>query len=187
MTHGRARVSIAPKPVGPLDIERLAARQSVVLPKRRAGKPAKSVGVNIDASWHEGMAGLAYVSSSLGNRAVLVACRGTIQGEYLALLMAMGDAEKSEVPGQIDFCLHSTAVANLIVGETPELVELHRHVKAMLSRHPQWRLILVERERNRMAQRLARRTLRQWQEPEKTSTQNGTPGGESLTGGHEPS
>ncbi|MGH2912112.1 MAG: reverse transcriptase-like protein [Solirubrobacteraceae bacterium] len=111
------------------------------------------------------MAGLAYISSSLGNRAVLVACRGPVESEYLALLMAMGDAEKSEIPGRLDFRLDSSTVAHLTLGGTPELLELRDHVLTMLARHSQWRLILVEPERNRIADGPAGRTLEQGQEP----------------------
>jgi hypothetical protein len=155
----------APRTVEPLDTDVLLARRSVILAKRRARKLAKPLYINTDASWQGGIAGLAYVSGSLGNRATLVACSGSTEGEYLALLMAMEDADLSELPGAIDFRVDSTAVAHLAVGETRQLRALHHRVKTMLSRHREWRLVLVERQRNRDANKMARRTLKQWQEP----------------------
>lgn len=152
----------APRTVGALDVEVLLARRQVILAKRRARKLAKPIYINTDASWKGGIAGLAYVSGSLGNRTFLVACKGPIEGEYLALLMAMEDAERSELPGPIDFRLDSTAVVHLAVGTTPELVELRHRVMAMLSRHREWRLVYVERGRNWTADRMARRRLREW-------------------------
>jgi Reverse transcriptase-like len=152
----------APRTVGALDADVLLARRPVILAKRRARKLAKPTYINTDASWKGGVAGLAYVSGSLGNRTFLVACKGPIEGEYLALLMAMEDAEHSELPGPIDFRLDSTAVVHLAVGTTRELVELRHRVMAMLSRHREWGLVYVERGRNRTADRMARRTLREW-------------------------
>jgi hypothetical protein len=152
----------APKTVEMLDPDVLAARRPVILAKRRARKLAKPIYINTDASWKGGIAGLAYVSGSLGNRTFLVACKGPIEGEYLALLMAMEDAERSKLPGPIDFRLDSTAVVHLAVGTTAELVELRHGVMAMLSRHREWRLVYVERGRNLTADRMARRTLREW-------------------------
>ncbi|HTD57647.1 MAG TPA: hypothetical protein VK672_02030 [Solirubrobacteraceae bacterium] len=132
MTHKKRK---APKTVEPLDAGILAAQRPVILAKRKARKLAKPIYINTDASWKGGIAGLAYVSGSLGNRMFLVACTGPIEAEYLALLMAMQDAERADLPGAIDFRVDSTAVAHLAVGKTAELVELHHRVKAFLSRH----------------------------------------------------
>lgn len=146
--------------MGALDAEILMARRPVILAKRRARKLAKPIYINTDASWKDGIAGLAYVSGSLGNRTYMVACNGPIESEYMALLMAMEDAERSELPGPIDFRLDSTAVVHLAVGTTPELVKLRHRVKAILARHREWRLAYVERGRNLTADRMARATLR---------------------------
>jgi hypothetical protein len=81
----------------------------------------------------------------------------------MALLMAMEDAERSELPGPIDFRLDSTAVVHLAVGTTSELVKLRHRVMALLARHREWRLAYVERRRNWVADRMARRTLHEWQ------------------------
>ena len=152
----------APRTVGSLDADALLARRSVVLAKRRARKLAKPIYINTDASWKGGVAGLAYVSGSLGSRTFLVACQGPIEGEYMALLMAMEDAERSELPGPIDFRLDSTAVVHLAVGTTSELVKLRHRVMALLARNREWRLAYVERRRNWVADRMARRTLHEW-------------------------
>jgi hypothetical protein len=165
MASGSAVVPVrrkAPRTVGPLDAELLLARRPVVLAKRRARKLAKPLYINTDASWKGGVAGLAYVSDSLGNRTYLIACAGPTEAEYLALLMAMEDAELAELPGPVDFRLDTTAVVHLAVGTTDELVKLRHRVKGVLSRHREWRLIHVERRRNWVADRMARRTLSNW-------------------------
>ncbi|MGH2880134.1 MAG: reverse transcriptase-like protein [Solirubrobacteraceae bacterium] len=151
-----------PKTIEPLDADVLAARRSVIRAKRRARKLAKPAYVNTDASWKGGLAGLAYVSGSLGNRTDLIACGGATSAEYLALLMAMQDAERAELPGPIDFRLDCTAVVHLAVGTTPELVELRHRVNASLASHREWRLVYVERGRNWVADRMARRARREW-------------------------
>lgn len=154
----------APKTVEPLDPDILTARRSVILAKRRARKLAKPIYINTDASWRIGVAGLAYVSGPLGNRTELVACPGSTEGEYLALLMAMEDAERAEMPGPIDFRVNSTAVSHLSAATTPEFMELRSRINEMLSRHRDWRLAYVERQRNRSADRMARRVLKEWLE-----------------------
>jgi Reverse transcriptase-like len=150
--------------VEPVDPDVLAGRRAVILAKRRARRLAKPAYVNTDASWRDGVAGLAYVSGSLGNRTALVACSGSSEAEYLALLMAMEDAARSQLPGLIDFRVDSTAVAHLAVGMSVHLVELRKRVKGLLARHREWRLAFVERKQNWVADGLARRTLKQWQE-----------------------
>jgi hypothetical protein len=152
-----------PSVVEPVDSEVLAARRAVILAKRRARRLAKPAYVNSDASWRDGVAGLAYVSGSLGNRTALVACSGSSEAEYLALLMAMEDAECCDLPGLIDFRVDSTAVAHLAVGTSHDLVELRKRVNGLLARHWEWRLAFVERKRNWVADGLARKELRQWQ------------------------
>jgi hypothetical protein len=151
-----------PSVVELVDPEVLAARRAVILAKRRARRLAKPAYVNSDASWRDGVAGLAYVSGSLGNRTALVACPGSSEAEYLALLMAMEDADRCQLPGLIDFRVDSTAVAHLAVGTSADLVELRNRVKEFLARHREWRLAFVERKRNWVADGLARKKWRQW-------------------------
>ncbi|HTC60153.1 MAG TPA: hypothetical protein VK691_08540 [Solirubrobacteraceae bacterium] len=146
-----------------MDRATLAARRAVILAKRRARRLAKPAYVNSDASWQAGVAGLAYVSGSLGNRAALVECSGSIEAEHLALLMAMEDADRAQLPGSIDFRVGSAAVADLAVGTSPDMVELCGRVKRLLATHREWRLAFVERKRNWIADGMARRTLRHWQ------------------------
>lgn len=152
----------APRTVEPLDIDALHARRPVILAKRRARRLAKPIYINTDASWKGGVAGLAYVSGSLGNRTALIACNGPTEAEYLALLMAMEDAELADLPGPIDFRVDSTAVVHLATGKSGELVRLRHRVKALLSRHREWRLAYVERGRNFITDRMARRELNGW-------------------------
>src|ERR1700726_1547234 len=93
-THEAGKV---PSVIEPVDPAVLAARRAVILTKRRARRLAKPAYVNSDASWRAGVAGLAYVSGSLGNRTALVACSGSSAAEYLALLMAMEDADRAQL------------------------------------------------------------------------------------------
>ena len=109
------------------------------------------------------MAGVAYVSGSLGNRTALVVCVGSSEAEYIALLMAMEDADLCGLPGLIDFRVDSTAVAHLAVGTTADLSKLRHRVKNLLADHREWRITFVERKRNWVADGLARKALGQWQ------------------------
>jgi hypothetical protein len=153
----------APRTVGPLDADVLLARRSVILAKRRARKLAKPIYVNTAASWNSGVAGLAYVSDQLGNRSYLIACAAPIEAEYHALLMAMEDADRSELPGVIHFRHTSAKTVRRPVVQTQELSMLRHRVMATLSRNPAWQLIEVEFRSNRAAGAMARRRLREWQ------------------------
>ncbi len=161
--HTQATSKI-PSTVEPLDPATLTARRTVILAKRRARRLAKPAYISSDTSWREGVAGLAYVSGSLGNRAALVSCPGPIEAEYLALLMAMEDADRAQLPGLIDFRVGSAAIAHLAVETSPALVQLRALVKRSLDNHQEWRLVLVEGKRNRAARGMAHRMLRGWRE-----------------------
>lgn len=156
------RVKEIPSTVEPVDAKVLAARREVIRAKRRARRLAKPAYVNSDASWRAGVAGVAYVSGSLGNGTALVACEGSSEAEYIALLMAMEDADRCQFPGLIDFRVDSTAVAHLAVGTSADLSKLRHRVKSLLADHREWRITFVERKRNWVADGLARKTLGQW-------------------------
>jgi ribonuclease HI len=145
--------------VEPLEPEVLVARREVVLANRRARKAAKPAYVNTDASWQDGLAGLAYVGA-LGMRIELVACADNHEGEYLALLMAMEDAERC-LAGRIAFRMDSQTVVNLQSGTSGQFEHLRNRVKLLLARHPEWTLALVESMRNRAADELSRRPFEQ--------------------------
>jgi ribonuclease HI len=147
----------------PLERGVLTARQFVKRAKRRQRRLEKPAYVNTDASWRDGMAGLAYESGTLGNRTALVACANSTEAEYLALLMAMLDAERC-LSGPIAFRCDCTAVVNLKGGQAPKTTELRERVRTLLKRYPGWNLVLIERKRNRSANRLANRPFRQAQE-----------------------
>ncbi len=142
----------------PLEPRALSARREVVLANRRARKAAKPAYVNTDASWRDGRAGLAY-EGALGIRTELVACRDNHEAEYLALLMAMGDAEMC-LTGRIAFRTDSQTVAGLQRGSSGQYERARRRVKLLLSRHPEWTLVLVEGVRNKVADDLARRPFK---------------------------
>jgi ribonuclease HI len=142
-----------------LDPEVLAMRREVILANRRARKAAKPAYINIDAACRDGLAGLAYVGA-LGTRMELVPCEDNHAGEYLALLMAMEDAERC-LAGRIAFRSDSQRVVNLKPGTDGQFEYLRKRVKLLLARHPEWTLVLVEGKRNRTADELSRRALGQ--------------------------
>jgi hypothetical protein len=149
--------------VGPLDADVLLARRSVILAKRRARKLAKPLYVNTAASWNDGIAGLAYFSEPLGNRTYLIECASPIEAEYHALLMAMEDADRSELPGVIHFRHSSTKPAQRPAAQARERSILHHRLKTMLSRNPAWQLIEVEFRSNRAAGVMAAKKRRGWE------------------------
>ncbi len=144
----------------PLELGVLAVRREVVLANRRARKAAKPPAyVNTDASWWGGLAGLAYVGA-LGTRTEVVACADNHVGEYLALLMAMEDAERC-LAGKIAFRMDSQTVVNLQAGSRGQFEFLRAQVKLLLAHHPDWTLVLVEGNRNKIADNLSRRAFGQ--------------------------
>jgi ribonuclease HI len=144
----------------PLPCEMLLSRREVVLANRRARKAAKPAYINTDASWRKGIAGVAYDSGALGQRIELVRCKDNHEAEYLALLMAMNDAENA-LSGDIAFRTDSATVVNLRPGQDGQYIGLHRQVARLLARHPDWTLVLVEGYRNRVADSLSRRPFGQ--------------------------
>ena len=151
-----------PQTVEALESGVLAARREVVLANRRARKAAKPAYVNTDASWRDGLAGLAYVGA-LGTRTEVVACADNHAGEYLALLMAMGDAERC-LGGKVAFRMDSQTVVNLQAGSKGQFEHLCARVKLLLARHPDWTLVLVAGNRNKVADNLSRRAFRRTDE-----------------------
>jgi hypothetical protein len=142
--------------IAPLPAEVLTARDTVVDFKARWLPLAKPGYVNTDASWRDGMAGVAYESGAMGRRVELVACGSNLAGEYLALLMAMGDADVC-LEGRVIFRVDSAALIDRNVRRTPELVELCERIEALLASHADWTLTLVSKRRNKFAHRLSRR------------------------------
>ncbi len=158
-------------PLAPLDTKALSARRQVVLANRRARKAAKPAYVNTDASWRGGLAGLAY-EGALGVRTELVECGDNHEAEYLALLMAMGDAERC-LAGRIAFRTDSQTVAGLQSGTVGQYEHLRGRIKLLLSRHPEWTLVLVERVRNKAADDLSRRAFLPVGEPPPADERHG--------------
>lgn len=154
---GRAIPPNPPSVVEPLTAETLAGRRSIILFRRRLRRLARPAYVNTDASWRDGIAGIAYESGAMGRRVELVSCGSNSRAEYLALLMAMGDAERC-LTGPVCFRIDSTTVVNL-QGRTPELLEPQEAIEALLARHPEWLLELITRQGNKVANGLARRPL----------------------------
>jgi hypothetical protein len=116
----------------------------------------KTAYINSDASFREGSAGVAYESGALGRRVELVGCLDLLAAEYLALLMAMGDANVC-LDASVIFRVDSEAVAHLRVGKTSEVVEPRDRIAALLAAHPHWTIEEVRRRRNWRADELASR------------------------------
>jgi ribonuclease HI len=142
--------------LAPLSREVLLARREVILANRRARKAAKPAYVNTDASWRNGVAGLAYDSGALGQRIEMVHCQDNHEAEYLALLMAMSDADNA-LFGRIAFRTDSATVVNRKLGRDSQYAGLHKLIARLLARHPEWTLVLVAGYRNRVADSLSRR------------------------------
>jgi ribonuclease HI len=147
-----------PSIVKPLDPAVLRARREVILANRRARKAAKPGYVNTDASCQDGIAGLAYVGV-LGARVEQVSCRDNHEAEYLALLMAMEDADRC-LTGRLVFRTDSQTVVNLQTGTSGQFKGLCTRVKLLLSRHPDWTLALIEGQRNKTAHELSRKLFK---------------------------
>lgn len=154
-----ARTSV-PTEIEPLPADALCARDTVIDFKKRWLPLARPGYVNTDASWRNGVAGVAYESGAMGRRVELVECVDSLAAEYLALLMAMGDAALC-LEGSVRFRVDSTALADLNVGTTRELVEPCDRIKAHLSAHPTWSLLLIKRRHNKFADRLSHRPFLQ--------------------------
>lgn len=113
--------------------------------------------VNSDTSFREGRAGVAYESGAIGRRVELVDCLDLLAGEYLALLMAMGDADVIALHAPVIFRVDSEALAKLKVGKTRELIEPRKRIRMLLARNPRWRIAQISRDKNTLADELASR------------------------------
>ncbi|MGE5700784.1 MAG: ribonuclease H family protein [Arthrospira platensis] len=149
-----------PVEILPLEPDMLSERRAVKKARRRQRRLERPAYVNTDASWRDGKAGVAYESGRLGNRTAFVACAGSTEAEYMALLMAMLDAERC-LSGPIAFRSDCEAVVNLKGDTTPQIVALREQVRLVLKRHPNWSVTLVNRSRNMPAHGLATRPFRQ--------------------------
>jgi hypothetical protein len=145
-----------PLAIEPLPIEALLARSAVSKFRTEWQPLGKTAYINTDASYRDGVAGVAYDSGALGRRVELVECVDLLAGEYLALLMAMGDAELC-LDAPVVFRVDSEAVANLRVGRTREVIEPRDRIGVLLADHPTWTLQQISRYRNKLADELARR------------------------------
>lgn len=146
-----------PPAIEPLPAGVLLFRSTVEKFAREWQPLGKSAYVNTDASFRDGRAGVAYESGTIGRRVELIDCVNVTAGEYLALLMAMGDADVVALRAPMIFRVDCQTVAKLKVGRTPELVEPRDRIRALLARNPQWSICQIRRERNRLADELAKR------------------------------
>jgi hypothetical protein len=137
----------------------------------------KTAYVNSDTSFRDGRAGVAYESGAIGRRVELVDCVSITAGEYLALLMAMGDADIIGLSAPMIFRVDCEAVAKLKVGRTPELIQPRNRIRELLVRHPYWRIRQISRDKNSLADELASRPFTPIQKSEWGKRELPRPGG----------
>ncbi len=118
----------------------------------------EAVKVNVDASYDDGVAGIAFESSLLGCWSEVVDARSATHAEFLALLAAMNRAREQEI-ARVDFRTDCPACAEPWKGGSRFLAEVRALVRAGLGEHPQWRVVLVLRTSNVLPHKLARRAL----------------------------
>lgn len=118
--------------------------------------------VNTDAACRRGIASLAYTSEVLGDRTEIVRCENSTRAELMALLMAMEDADKSSLPGPVEYQLDCTAVANYRTMRTASLRHFRDTVDKLLRAHASWRLLTITRRENHAANLLAGKALHSW-------------------------
>lgn len=146
-----------PRTVPTADPEVLA-RPEVIHARRRARRLRerleKPFYVNTDACWRYGIASLAYESAALGNRTEMMVCDRSVEAEYLAMIMAMSDAERALEHATV-FRTDSATVTNRNAGNSPLSAECSERVNALLESHPNWWIVRVARENNRVAHSFA--------------------------------
>lgn len=160
MTASRRRAGAhpdIPRAIEPLPGGVLLSRSTVAKFICEWQPVGKTAYVNTDTSFRDGRAGVAYESGAIGRRVELVDCVNVLAGEYLALLMAMGDADVIALHAPVIFRVDSEAAANLKVGKTHELVEPRNRIRALLDRNPRWHIRQVSRTKNTLADELASR------------------------------
>jgi Reverse transcriptase-like len=146
-----------PRAIEPLSAGVLLSRSAVTKFISEWQPMGKTAYVNSDTSFRDGRAGVAYESGAIGRRVELVDCVSITAGEYLALLMAMGDADVIGLSAPLIFRVDCEAVAKLKVGRTSELIEPRDRIRTLLGRNPQWCIRQVSRDKNRFADELASR------------------------------
>ncbi len=146
-----------PRAIEPLPAGVLLCRSTVTKFTSEWQPMGKTAYVNSDTSFRDGRAGVAYESGAIGRRVELVDCVNVTVGEYLALLMAMGDADVIGLHAPVVFRVDCEALAKLKVGRTRELIEPRERIRALLDRNPQWRVRQISRDKNTLADELASR------------------------------
>jgi Reverse transcriptase-like len=167
-----------PAAIAPLTPERLAERSQIKRMQKRAHRLAKPAYVSTDAAYQDKRAAVAYVSAALGHRTAVVASAGSTEAEYLAMLMAMYDADSCLAfwPA-IVFRTDCMSVATFMLVKKQKLRPLRAEIAHMLRIHPQWSVVLVKRTWNEQANQLAREALDEARKDDRRR--------EALSGRHE--
>jgi endogenous inhibitor of DNA gyrase (YacG/DUF329 family) len=153
------------QPVARRDLGACCPLCAVRLEGRKARRRARELEhgrffVSVDASWAEGVAGLAFDSEQIGAAQRTVGCASSTIAELMALLFAMAASDgHDKVTFRVDCAAaanpHKQSAQQRVTAE--ELRPLRRQAVRLLSGNPGWRLVRIPRTRNVRANWLARR------------------------------
>jgi Reverse transcriptase-like len=118
--------------------------------------------VVVDASWSDGIAGLAYVSPTLGIRTVARWCPGCNEAEAEAVLLAMHDA-RAETASRLTIATDSLIAALTEPPTSRAPASLHAcltEIRELLTDMPDWQLIHTPKSETLAAHTLARKAMR---------------------------
>jgi len=118
-----------------------------------------TISFNTDASYRDGWAGIAYDTNGMGSHRQLVPCCSSSEAELFALLLAMEVAEHARL-ARVVFRTDCEATSLPHRGDSPRLRSPRTRVAEYLHRNPGWRLELVPRRENTLANSLARNALK---------------------------
>lgn len=114
--------------------------------------------VNVDATYRDGLAGIAYTGVTGADGAVISAA-SSIEAELRALRWAMGIADEEGVE-RVLFRTDCHAAARPDLGHLDKPPGVKRDILALLARHPRWRLAQIPRASNQNAHLLAAKAYR---------------------------
>ncbi|MGA9315839.1 MAG: ribonuclease H family protein [Solirubrobacteraceae bacterium] len=128
---------------------------------------------NTDASYRDGWAGIAYDTNGLGRHRQLVPCASSSEAELLAVLLAMEVADTARLRSVV-FRTDCEGTARPDRGRSRPLQPLRERVSRLLGERPGWKLELVPRRENVLANGFARGALKALSEDSATVPGHGS-------------
>jgi ribonuclease HI len=125
-------------------------------------KPSPPADVIVDASWSGGIGGIAYVSRTIGVRALVRRYRNATEAEMGAVLLAMHDA-RGEDHHKIVIGTDNQAAAlveTVTARAGPSLMAAAAEIRRFMEEMPDWQLVHIPRRLTRRAHVLAIKTMR---------------------------